>query len=111
MRRRILLLSLLILSSISTFAQELSPERKYYNLQVAENKLAQLPYEIDFFRDSVLTEVHGERRVLAPHYPDITSIDRTKEARTNAFTSWITMYKSEYDAYYSYLVNYVRTHQ
>lgn len=92
----------------SSYAQELSPERKYYNLQQAEANIFKLPFDIDSIRNVMYLETLVERRQLAPHYPDINSIERTELARTTAFLSWIDVYPAEYSDYYSYLAIYIR---
>ena len=99
---------ILIGLTTSSYAQDSSPERKYYNLQEAESGIFKLPFHIDSIRNVIYLETIAQRRQLAPHYPDISTIARTEEARQNAFYSWIDVYPTEYSEYYSYLTIYIR---
>lgn len=103
-------LTLLFLFSFGclTFGQNQSPERKLYNLQLAERSITQLNYPQEKIINEFLPEVHSARDSIAPNYPERSSLQRTKEAVNQAFYSWMDLYPSEFDQYLNYLNLYYR---
>jgi len=88
--------------------QELSNERKLYNLQKAESQISQLPYSIEKISDEVVPEIHSARDSIAPNYPIRANILRNRDAVNTAFYNWIETFPSEYQDYINYLRLYYR---
>lgn len=91
-------------------AQELSPERKVYAIKNLQHDLTRLPYESDYITGTLIPETQAERVVLAPHYPDIATLERDQTIIDQAFLSWVATYPNEYEAYKSYLEAFLRSH-
>lgn len=95
----------------TSYSQELSSERKLYNLHNLEIEIFKLPYDVEYIKDTLFVEVVDNRMQLAPHYPDISVLPRTKEARDNAYYSWIDLYPTEFDNYFVYLRTFIHAHK
>ena len=106
MKRMLLLLSLVSVFSLTSYGQ-MTPERKYIVLKDVEGQVFRLGFELDTMRNHIYPAIVDKRTLLAPHYPDITTIERTIEARTTAFHNWIGTYPDEYDAYSTYLTFFI----
>lgn len=110
----ILIFSLLFLTFCmnitSGFSQELSPERKIYVLNNLQNDIHRLPYDTDYILNTLIPETQRKRFELAPHYPDLLTIERDKQIIDQAFVFWVTTYPQEYETYKVYLELFLRSH-
>lgn len=106
----IVLLLLLSVSVNFSFGQT-SFERNYYNLQQAEKQIFELPFDTDNIVSTIIPEIHNERGILAPHYPDRSGLSRDITSLENAFQNWISNYPNEFEAYLKYLKVYYRTNK
>ena len=111
MRKAIILCFIVIGVSITDGYSQTVTERKYSALKTAEKGIFNLGFGIDTVSHYIYPEIVGQRSVLAPHYPDITSLERTVEAITLAFHNWIESYPTEYEAYYTYLQNFITSNR
>lgn len=108
-----LILILLTVSLGYTYGQDdkyPTTQGKIEKLLRWENKVHYLPYDEIHLNQEIYPEVNAQRDHLAPHYPDVRSLEQTREAIYAAFTDWYESYPSEYSNYLEFLQLFIRKH-
>ena len=105
------LFAVLAFMSSNVFGQQEVKERKLQSLNHAEKAIFQLGIDADSMKMVIYPEILSNRHNLAPHYPDLSTIERTDEARKAAFFSWIESYPAECDDYTAYLQNIINQYR
>lgn len=81
-------------------------EAKFSRLMRKERKLWDFPYEEDYIKEVFIPEVHAQRSVLAPHFPDLEAAKTDPNAdRKVLICDWIDSYADEYQSYIFYLTD------
>lgn len=88
---------------VSSFSQNLSPERKLYKLRQAEYAISNLNYPTEKIQNEFIPLIHGSRDSIAPNYPDQSQLQRDKQIIDQAFYNWMDLYPNEYANYLNYL--------
>lgn len=99
----------------SIFSQEslkidfqITIERKVQRLMNCEKGIYELTLDAIYIQETLVPEMEIERRNIAPHYPDISSVfGKEKEA---LITDWILNYESEYNKFIIYFEDLLRSH-
>jgi hypothetical protein len=110
-QRSLLLIFAFVFCSSPAFAQELSPERKVYNLKRLYEQLNQLSYEPAYILETLIPETEAKRAEIAPHYPETTSPDADHATIDPGLVDWVNQYPEEYSAFYQYLRIYISEHK
>jgi len=97
-------------STTTLFSQDLSPERKIYMLKNLQNDLFKLNYDMDYIQNTLFPETLLKRIELAPHYPDVSSLERNQAVIDSAFLDWVSLYPGEYNDYVVYLRLFIHAH-
>jgi len=75
-----------------------------------QGDLFSLPYDLDYINETLLTEIVEKRLELAPHYPDLLTLERDQLIIDQAFADWVINYPLEYKNYQSYLNEFIAQH-
>src|SRR5690606_7028501 len=101
MLMRLLLILFLLLGTTSTVsAQEISLDQKTKRFNNAERDFLKIPVDRTVLREELMPEAYNERSILAPHFPS-SFIDASD--RQNQVINWIESHPQEYEEYVLYL--------
>ena len=79
------------------------------NLQRVHRMVYKLPYEYDYIKNTLMTQIEAERKKIAPHYPDRKNTGTDHEIINKHFQDWYTNYPDESVAYIKYVEQFVRS--